>query len=169
VIGVAGVDDKPPLRWQHLDLVAREWLIPKTKSGAAHLIPLADRAVEILRDMRSLKLDRDVVFPSLDKPGAPMSHVAMRAVLKRMGHGDLTVHGFRASFKTWCGEKTKVDDRVVEAVLAHGRISDRLEAAYRRTTFFDKRRSLQQRWADYCGSGGGEQQQSGAEVVALRA
>jgi integrase len=163
VIGVAGVDDKPPLCWNHIDLLAREWLIPKSKNGAAHLIPLADRAVAILQDMRSLKLDSTVVFPSLDKPGQPMSHVAMRAVLKRMGHEDLTVHGFRANFKTWAGEKTNVDDRVVEAVLAHGRISDRLEAAYRRTTFFDKRRLLMARWADYCGRG--EQQQTGAAVA----
>ena len=75
----------------------------------------------------------------------------MLALLHRMGsaYADLTVHGFRATLKTWTSERTNFPRDVVEAALAHA-ISDKLEAAYRRGDFFDKRRRLMDAWAKYC-------------------
>ncbi len=66
-----------------------------------------------------------------------------------MGRGDLTVHGFRATFKTWASERTNFAREVVEAALAHA-ISDKLEAAYRRGDFFEKRKRLMAAWAEFC-------------------
>ena len=73
----------------------------------------------------------------------------MLRVLDRMGRGDLTVHGFRATFKTWASERTNFAREVIEAALAHA-ISDKLEAAYRRGDFFEKRKRLMTAWAEFC-------------------
>jgi integrase len=163
VIGVAGVADKPPLLWEHIDTGL--WTIPKTKNGSAHLVPLNDAALAVLAQMRELRLDQTIVFPSLDRPARAMSHLAMAMVLKRMGYrGVSTVHGMRAVFKTWASEQTNFQREVIEAVLAHGVISDKLEAAYRRGDFFDKRRLLMDAWARYCSSG----EQRVGKVRALR-
>jgi integrase len=143
-------EDAPPMMWSHVDLGARVWTIPKTKTGAEHKVPLSGAAVAVLAEMKALGLGK-IVFPSIDRPGHPLSNGAMLAVLKRMGRGDLTAHGFRATFKTWASERTTFPREVVEAALAHA-ISDKLEAAYRRGDFFEKRRRLMGAWAEYAGS-----------------
>ena len=71
-------------------------------------------------------------------------------LLRRMGLDDLTVHGFRATFKTWASERTSFQNEIVEAALAHI-IGDKVEQAYRRGDMFEKRRRLMQAWSDYCG------------------
>jgi integrase len=75
--------------------------------------------------------------------------MAMLKVLQRMGRGDLTVHGFRSTFRDWAAEKTKFPNEVVEMALAHT-VGDKVEAAYRRGDLFEKRRLLMRTWADYC-------------------
>ena len=64
--------------------------------------------------------------------------MAMTTVLRRMGRGDITVHGFRSSFRDWAAERTNFPNHVVEMALAHT-ISDKVEAAYRRGDLFAKR------------------------------
>ena len=76
--------------------------------------------------------------------------MAMLKLLGRMGKGEFTTHGFRASFKTWASEETEFDRDTVEAALAHI-IGDKTEAAYQRGTLFGKRRELMEAWAAYCG------------------
>ncbi len=143
-------DDAPPMRWDHVDLHAAIWTIPKTKSGAEHKVPLSGAAVDLLRAIGKHKLS-EVVFPSPNKPGEPLSNGAMLALLGRMGpqYAAFTVHGFRATFKTWASERTNFPREVVEAALAHT-ISDQLEAAYRRGDFFEKRKRLMTAWAEFC-------------------
>ena len=63
-----------------------------------------------------------------------------------------TAHGFRSSFKNWCSETARVADEVSEAALAH-QTKDRVKAAYLRTDFFDRRKSLMRAWAAHCLSG----------------
>jgi integrase len=75
--------------------------------------------------------------------------MVMLKVLQRMGHGGLTVHGFRATFKTWASEQTAFPADVVEAALAHA-IGDKVERAYSRGDLFDKRRKLMDAWAAFC-------------------
>jgi integrase len=147
-------EDRPPMQWPHVDFVARLWTIPKTKTDVEHTVPLSHAAVAVLKGIEALGLAGDIVFQSTDKPGQPLSDAAMRSVLDRMGGGyeRFTPHGFRSSFKTWASEATEFQREVIEAALAHG-ISDKLEAAYRRGTFFDKRRRLMSAWADFIASG----------------
>ena len=74
--------------------------------------------------------------------------MALLMMLRRMGRGDVTTHGFRSSFRTWAAERTGFSREVVEAALAHV-VGDKTEAAYQRGDLFDKRRRLMAEWAQY--------------------
>jgi integrase len=75
--------------------------------------------------------------------------MAFLTMLRRMGREDLTAHGFRSTFRDWAAEQTGVAPEVAEAALAHT-IANKVEAAYRRSDLFEKRRSLMQEWGSYC-------------------
>ena len=75
--------------------------------------------------------------------------MAFLMLLRRMGLEDLTVHGFRATFKTWASERTSAQNEIVEASLAHT-IGSKVEQAYQRGDMFEKRRRLMQQWATFC-------------------
>ena len=81
--------------------------------------------------------------------GKPLSNMAMVEVLRRMGRGDITVHGFRSTFRDWAAERTNFPSEVVEMALAHA-VGNKVEAAYRRGDLFEKRRRLMTEWATYC-------------------
>jgi integrase len=76
--------------------------------------------------------------------------MAMDMLLRRMKAGDVTVHGFRSSFRDWAGELTGFPREVAEAALAHA-VGDETEQAYRRGDALGKRRKLMDAWASYCG------------------
>ncbi len=82
--------------------------------------------------------------------GAPLSNMAMLKLLERMGRSDLTVHGFRSTFRDWAAECTDFPNEVVEMALAHT-VASKTEAAYRRGDLFEKRRQLMNAWAEFCG------------------
>jgi integrase len=155
VIGVPGRADKPPLRWSDIDFEERVWIIPRSKaSSLPHKKPLAARSMQILAEMRRYKLDDVIIFSSVERPGNSLSVSAVRNSLRRaMERNDLSVHGFRATFKTWAGETTATPYEVIESSLAHGVISSRVEAAYRRADFFEKRRKLMELWSEFADSG----------------
>ena len=102
-----------------------------------HRVPLSAAALSILKQMQAIRED-DFVFPG-GKKGKPLSNMAMPAVLKRMGRGDVTAHGFRSSFRDWTAKSTNFPHEVAEMALAVG---DKVEAAYRRGDLFQKRRQL---------------------------
>ena len=80
-----------------------------------------------------------------------MSNMAMAMLLRRLGHDQYTVHGFRSSFRNWAAEKTAYPREVCEHALAH-QLPDKVEAAYLRSDLLDKRRALMSDWAAYCES-----------------
>jgi integrase len=142
-------------RWSEIDIENAIWTVPaeRMKAGKAHRIPLSGAALAVLRHMLPLQsAERDgFVFPGL-KRGQPLSRMAMLKLLGRMGHGDLTVHGFRSAFRDWCEEATHTPHAVSEAALAHA-VADKVEAAYRRGDLFEKRRALMEGWAGHCAKG----------------
>ncbi len=134
-------------RWAEIDVAVAVWTIPASRMKAAkeHRIPLSTDALAYLGSPG----DPDAfVFPSSVTPSKPMSDMTLAAVLKRMGRLDITVHGFRSSFRDWAGESTHFPREVIEAALAH-RLKDKAEAAYARGDLFQKRRALMQAWAHY--------------------
>jgi len=138
--------------WDEIDFTSAAWTIPpeRTKSGREHRVPLERRAMDLLREMATLS-STPFVFPG-GKKGQPLSNMSMDAVLRRLDI-DLTVHGFRSSFRDWAADQTAFSREVAEACLAHT-LKDRTEAAYRRSDLFGKRRELLAAWADYCEMGG---------------
>ncbi len=86
--------------------------------------------------------------------------MSLAMVLRRMGLGDFTVHGFRSAFRDWAGEETHFPREICESALAHS-LRDKTEAAYRRGDALEKRRALMEAWASYC--------ESGSNVLPLRA
>ena len=132
--------------WSEFDLDAKIWTVPanRIKGEREHKVPLSDRAVEILRGMQGEH--KKWVFPG--NKGLHLSNNSMLVLLDRMGHGDVTVHGFRSSFRDWSGEQTNYPREICELALAHVN-SDETEAAYLRTDFFEKRRKLMGDWASY--------------------
>jgi integrase len=88
------------------------------------------------------------VFPG-QRPGQPLSQMALLMLLRRLGRTDLTVHGFRSSFADWCAERTNFPSELREMALAHA-VGNKVEAAYRRGDLFAKRRQLAEAWARFC-------------------
>jgi integrase len=137
--------------WPEIDLSTKVWTIPATrmKSGREHKIPLSDRALEILT---ALPREEGNPFVFVGPRRAGLSDMAMSAVLARMGVKDrATTHGFRSSFRTWASETTNYPHEVCEAALAHI-VGDAVVRSYRRTDFFDRRRTLSNAWSTFCSS-----------------
>lgn len=134
------------MTWAEIDLDNRVWTIPAQRMKAAkeHRVPLTLTAIAQLGEQGA---DTDLVFGSETKAGKPISDMSMTALLRRMEYDNITVHGFRSTFRDWAGETTSFPREVIEAALAHG-IKDKAEAAYARSDLFDKRRDLMQAWTN---------------------
>lgn len=137
------------MRWEEVDLGARVWTAParRMKAGREHRVPLSAHAVAILERMASVRTG-PFVFPGM-REGRALSSMSMQKVLQRMGRRDITVHGFRSSFRDFAGERTHFPREVAEAALAHV-VGDATERAYRRGDALEKRRGLMDAWAAWC-------------------
>jgi integrase len=139
------------MRWSEIDLDKRVWTLPpdRMKAGREHRVPLSERATAILRRLAEIKTG-DFVLPGQRK-NRPLCSRTMNATLCRM-KADITVHGFRSSFRDWAGNETHFPREVVETALAHA-IGSEVERAYRRSDALEKRRKLMEAWANYCEPG----------------
>ena len=139
--------------WAEIDLDNAVWTVPaaRMKAGREHRVPLSGRSLEIVqtlelaRELQSANAD-DPVFSI--RPGKPLSNMAMSMLLRRL-KANVTVHGFRATFRDWASETTGFPHEVCEMALAHT-IQNKAEAAYRRGDLFNKRRELMAAWETFC-------------------
>jgi integrase len=148
-------------KWDEIDLPAKMWTIPegRMKGEREHRVPLSKRALEILAAVPHEDGNEHVfIGPTA---GAGISNMAMAQLLKRIGHGNVTVHGFRSTFRDWAAECTNTQNHIVEMALAHV-IGDKTEAAYRRGDLAKKRMALAEQWATFCGK------TNGGVVVAMQ-
>jgi integrase len=136
--------------WPEFDLERGIWSIPanRMKAGEAHSVPLSKPAVEILRRLWNVRTSDDGLVFSANGAKAISD---MTKLIRDMGLADITVHGFRSSFTDWVAEQTGDAKEVADKALAH-KLPNRVEAAYRRTDFFEKRRELRAAWALYVDS-----------------
>jgi integrase len=148
-------------RPSEIDRSEKLWTVPgeRMKGGQEHRVPLSKRAMELAG-----KGSESYLFPSRYHSDRPLSNMAMLMLLDDLGAGDITVHGFRSTFKDWARDRTRFDNYVVEAALAHAS-GDKVEAAYARSDVLEKRRKLMDAWAEFCSKPG---QSEGNIVVGLR-
>jgi len=147
--------------WTEIDLTKGVWELPaeRMKAGRPHRVPLSKEAIKVLKEAKKFSHD-EYVFAGLKK-GKPISEAAIRNLIKT-DYSDVTIHGFRSSFRDWCAEITNYPREVAEAALAHT-LKDKTEAAYQRGDIFMKRRKLMDAWAGYCQRGG-----KSADIVPIK-
>lgn len=142
--------------WDEIDFSEKVWIIPETriKAGREHRVPLPQAALNVLKkaqkENNGQQSKKDNWVFAGQRKGKPLSNMAMLSLLGRINRKDITVHGFRSSFRDWAAEQTNFPREVAEAALAHA-TGDKVEAAYRRSDFFEKRRQMMDAWARYCG------------------
>jgi integrase len=139
-------------KWAEIDETEKVWTIPaaRMKARKEHRVPLSASALAVLAKMVKQASPSGFIFPGMRR-GKPLSNMVLLALLRRMGHDDVTAHGFRSTFRDWVSERTNFPDAVAEAALAHAN-GDRVEAAYRRGDLFEKRRQMMEAWARHCDS-----------------
>jgi integrase len=164
ILTVARTGETIGATWQEIDLKEKIWAVPagRMKGSKEHRVPLSNRALEILCALPREKKN-PFVFIGPRKGG--LSNMAMASVLGRIGRDDITVHGFRSTFRDWAAERTAYPNHVVEMALAHV-IGDKVEAAYRRGDLFAKRVRLMADWAKFAMA---RPASTSAKVVPLRA
>lgn len=139
--------------WAEIDLDKAIWIVPpeRMKAKKEHRIPLSAKALEVLKKQKA-EFPGELVFPgSKVRNGkqTAMSDMSLTAVLRRMERKDITVHGFRSSFRDWASESTAYPSEMVEMALAHT-IGNKVEAAYRRGDLFEKRCRMMNDWSGFC-------------------
>jgi integrase len=137
--------------WGEVDMLARTWTVPASrmrKTRKLHKVPLSTQAVAVLTELLPLRDPvGNYVFSGMRR-GTHLSVSTMLMRLRRMGHRDFTVHGFRSSFRDWVADMTTYQNHVAEQALAH-KIPSAVEASYRRGDMFAHRMSLMQDWANF--------------------
>lgn len=139
------------MTWSEVDFDAGVWTIPgvRMKMGIEHRVPLSPLALQILQEQaRTSNRRPDGYVFAGQKPGTPLSGMAMLMVLRRMNMGQYTVHGMRSSFRDYMGDMTGHPETIVEQALAH-QVGDETVRAYRRGDAFLKRRVLMRDWECY--------------------
>lgn len=135
--------------WDEIDLEAAVWSIPKDrmKKKKPHLVPLSAPALALLRALPREE-GSTLVFPSPTKRDSQLSDNTLRKVMLDMGRDDAVPHGFRSSFRTWVSEQTSFPREIAEAALAHTN-QNKVEAAYNRTNYLERRVPLMEAWATF--------------------
>jgi integrase len=143
--------------WDEIDLDAKAWTIPaeRTKARKEHRVPLSDPALAVLSEMATIRMS-DFVFPG---QRGQLSHRMLQLALTRI-RSDVTVHGFRSSFRDWAGNETHASRELCEQALGHV-VGNSTEQAYRRSDALEQRRMLMAAWAAHC-------EHQGGAVVPLR-
>jgi len=149
--------------WDEIDLDKALWIIPaaRMKMDREHRIPLSGAAVTLLQALARLA-DNPLLFPAAR--GGQLSDMTLSAAMKRMHETDIAAggagfvdraskrpavpHGLRSTFRDWVAERTTYPGDMAEVALAH-RISNAVEASYRRGDMIEKRRKMMADWAMY--------------------
>lgn len=161
ILNASRTNEALSARWEEIDEAKRIWIIPaeRMKAGREHRVPLTNEAISVLRaayaftNKTKISFIQDLpkegwVFQGYKK-GRPLSNMAMAMLLRRLNRRDITVHGFRSTFRDWAAEQTAFPREVAEAALAHA-IDNKVEAAYFRSDLLEKRERLMSGWSEYC-------------------
>lgn len=147
-------------KWNEIDFDRAVWTVPadRMKMRKPHRVPLSPQALTVLKEAKSIRRS-DQIFPN--GKGEALSDMALTKTLRDMDL-NCTAHGFRSSFTDWAAEQTSIAPEIREAALAHA-VPSAVEAAYKRTDFFDRRRELMDAWGRFAKG------EDSAEIVQLTA
>ena len=136
------------MKWSQVDLGKETWTVPAEmmKMDRDHIVPLSRSVVTFLQSSQQMRYG-GYVFPGRSR-SEPMSNMAMLELLADMGR-DVTVHGFRATFRTWADEETEFSNQAVEFCIAHVPGGDEAEKVYRRRSMLAKRKQIMEAWARF--------------------
>jgi integrase len=154
--------------WSEFDLEKAVWSIPaaRMKMRRPHVVPLTPRMVALVQEAGTRRVTPaepdDPVFIG-PKGVKPLSEMACLMLMKRMGYGDFTAHGLRATFKGWAMTATEFARELIEEQLAHQ--LGAVEAAYVRTSAIERRRVMMEAWEAHLDG----QTPAGATVLPFRA
>lgn len=139
--------------WAEINLDSKLWTVPasRMKAGVEHQVPLSDAAIALLKSIAPEKTSPSAKLFAVD--GTARSNMAITMLLRRMGYGHITTHGFRSTFRDWAGDATNYPREIIEQALAHV-IQNKAERAYRRGTAIERRRELMSSWATFLSGGG---------------
>jgi integrase len=148
VLTAARAGEVTGARWPEVDLGARLWTVPaeRMKARRVHRVALSERAVEILKSLPR-EAGNDYLFIGA-RAGKSLSHSAFDKLMSELAPG-FVAHGFRSSFRDWCGERTNFPREIAEGCLAHA-IGTAVERAYARGDMLEKRRRVMEAWAAFC-------------------
>jgi len=144
-------------RRNEIDWNAKTWTVPaeRMKAKRPHIVPLSGAAIELLKAL-PVEDGNQYLFIGT-RAGQPISNAAMAELMKDIAAPSTTPdriavpHGFRSTFRDWCGECTNFPRELAESALAHT-IKNKAEAAYARGAMVERRRKLMQAWTAYCTS-----------------
>lgn len=134
-------------KWTEIDTAGAVWTIPgaRTKTGRVHRVPLTPAALAVLDEAKRSRCREGFVF--CGARGARVTETGLRDILKAHADGAAgTVHGFRSTFRDWCGENS-VAQELAEAALAH--VAGKTERAYARSDLLERRRPVMDAWAGH--------------------
>jgi integrase len=143
-------DEARCARWSELDWATATWVVPgaRVKTRVEFRVPLSRPALALLAQLRRYPRG-EFVFPGRDR-GKPISHATVWRALRVAGFRNITLHGFRATFRSWCADHG-VDRSLAESALSH--LVPGIEGDYQRSDVIQLRAPLMQRWARWCTSG----------------
>ncbi len=147
ILTATRVSESRNAAWKEINLKTKEWNIPaeRMKADRPHRVPLSKEAISILKRVKKLSPNKLVFEGGIS--GRSISDSSIRILLQEE-YPNLTVHGFRSTFRDWCAEMTSYPREVAEAALAHT-LKDKTEAAYQRGDLFRKRQRLMNAWSNY--------------------
>lgn len=150
-------------KWEEIDLQKGLWVVPaaRMKMKREHRVPLPPVAISLLEALPRLD-SNPLVFPAAR--GGMLSDMTLSATMRRMHESDVAAggigyldprskrpavpHGLRSTFRDWVAERTTYPSEMAEVALAQ-RISNAVEAAYRRGDMIEKRRGMMETWSNF--------------------
>jgi integrase len=168
ILTATRISEAREARWSEISFDKAIWAIPaeRMKAGVRHDIPLSRQALAILAELKTHRTRSQFVFPGHDaREGKPraIGRMAVWALCERITEGKASPHGFRSTFRDWCGDDGKPREHA-ERALAH-KFGSAVEAAYARSALLEQRRPLMQAFADFCD---GDAAAMDSNVIALR-
>ncbi|WP_122490355.1 tyrosine-type recombinase/integrase [Klebsiella variicola] len=153
-------------RWSEIDFRNRTWTIPATREAiagvrysgrgakmrTAHIVPLSEQAIAILKRIKDISGDGELVFPGDHNPYKPMCENTVNKALRLMGYDtkqDICGHGFRAMACSALMESGLWSQDAVERQMSHQERNSVRAAYIHKAEYLDARKAMMQWWSDY--------------------